>query len=1160
MAKLDKAALKKEGEALKVVIAQARKKTLNFALLQGKDTMYLETHLKKNPDMLRKDAKKKGGGPKGCVGVMNVEGKQIIFSVAEEPPGPFPKLVKKFFMARGLAMKAVFKLPNGVIFGEADGEPAADTSGKGNADTSSNPVSNVKTHFAEIEAFLTTKLPQLATDMQSAISNLLEQVRRDFNSSKSDSAIVGMNELKALIKLIKAKQAKDNETIKAATTKIAGAKISAAQKEALVKLAVNRPKAFDASVNALKALTDGQKPLDCSPEGLAKAQKAADKAKADIALVVAATKKAAADLKIAEAANVAAAKKLDKAGKTAQAAQLKFDKVQNKLEEMTLAQTAAMTPEQKQAIKQIKEKLAQALLAEEAAEKAKIAAQLNEDKKGNISDNLVNDSADAQIKKTAADKALKATKSGIADKKLLTDAMTHGVLAPDAPNPMSDADAATIANAYTVGSKFGAQAINMARSNGDRANIVDGVSRLTKGAKNEFKDSAGNAYGTKESRAKYATNALKAGAGVGGDYFKNMDAYIASGGLKKPKPVNLKRPLTWESIAADRARHVGASMLDSAGKLDPNSPKAKTAVADLNFHPSSVKNVQPDLISHFNQMSDKMSEPAQKAKCQAVLDGITTPPTSSIGKGLVAKDIGKAAGSLTKEDTKLAVMGAMFTPLKQGPVGSCFATGPARALQIQDPGSAMKGMAQIAVSGTFTSKGSSVPIKAVRNSSDPKLNKLPPKDNQLLRSWEYTIATASAQIGGSVEKKKLQKNLFSGSKSMVGIAFLFPSDKWAQMGAKLEAAVKTKLTIRYNATSKIEKSADGSSTRGNMEIIDKTATGDASMLNTKEKFIAAITKIALAAVSETKDTEIGKKIIAHCKKDTFINAVCPGKYKPWELSGGGYATSVAKVLDGGAPSSTFAVPAPTSSQPIGERTKDVAIGLIKSFDANTSGNDLTELGVWGVHAFNGMPNHPSLDKLKGGNTAAKVDEHLVKPGQKIAATKLKLGKAQMIFEKQVRKAEKWDLGEEGIPLIKTALALKPANEVTPKALKALVETAMAPLEKLLSKLNVEKWKKKQTDAGKTVTNADLAKQKTKQDKRADARVNTSFDNEIIVQTAPPEFVIADTNWGDNSDKILFVIIADPISGQPKLFKKEMPSGKLTALEEKWAKLAWTQVK
>ena len=90
MAKLDKAALKNEGIALKTVIAQARKKSLNFALLQGKDTMYLETHLKKNTAMLRKEAKKKGGGPKAAMGQMNVEGKKVIFSVEEEPPGPFP--------------------------------------------------------------------------------------------------------------------------------------------------------------------------------------------------------------------------------------------------------------------------------------------------------------------------------------------------------------------------------------------------------------------------------------------------------------------------------------------------------------------------------------------------------------------------------------------------------------------------------------------------------------------------------------------------------------------------------------------------------------------------------------------------------------------------------------------------------------------------------------------------------------------------------------------------------------------------------------------------------------------------------------------------------------------------------------------------------------
>lgn len=133
MAKASKDELKEQGAKLKEIITQARKKTLNFALLQGKDEMFLETHLKKQPAMLRKEAKSKGGGAKAALGVLNVEGKTLVFSVEDEPPGTFPKLLKKYFMARGLPVKVVFKLPSGQMMddGESDGETAASPKGGG---------------------------------------------------------------------------------------------------------------------------------------------------------------------------------------------------------------------------------------------------------------------------------------------------------------------------------------------------------------------------------------------------------------------------------------------------------------------------------------------------------------------------------------------------------------------------------------------------------------------------------------------------------------------------------------------------------------------------------------------------------------------------------------------------------------------------------------------------------------------------------------------------------------------------------------------------------------------------------------------------------------------------------------------------------------------
>lgn len=110
MAKPNKAELKKQGAELKDIVAQGRKKTLNFALLLGKDQMYLKTHMKKNSSMLRKEAKKDGGGPKGVEGTFSASGKNLIFTVDEEAPGNFDKLTKKYFMERGVPVSVEFRL------------------------------------------------------------------------------------------------------------------------------------------------------------------------------------------------------------------------------------------------------------------------------------------------------------------------------------------------------------------------------------------------------------------------------------------------------------------------------------------------------------------------------------------------------------------------------------------------------------------------------------------------------------------------------------------------------------------------------------------------------------------------------------------------------------------------------------------------------------------------------------------------------------------------------------------------------------------------------------------------------------------------------------------------------------------------------------------
>ncbi|MEM9250628.1 MAG: hypothetical protein AAGB05_18310 [Pseudomonadota bacterium] len=125
------AELKEEGAAISAQITLARKRSINFALQIGKEALVLETDIKKNCDVLWRNAKKNGGGPKGAMGTMSVKGKVIeLHCVDDSAPNQLPKLAKKWLAERGLPYKVLMITPSGSIGDEEEGEEEeVDTSG-----------------------------------------------------------------------------------------------------------------------------------------------------------------------------------------------------------------------------------------------------------------------------------------------------------------------------------------------------------------------------------------------------------------------------------------------------------------------------------------------------------------------------------------------------------------------------------------------------------------------------------------------------------------------------------------------------------------------------------------------------------------------------------------------------------------------------------------------------------------------------------------------------------------------------------------------------------------------------------------------------------------------------------------------------------------------
>lgn len=127
MAKKSAAEMAAEGAELSQVVLSVRKRPHSFALLIGKDGLVLEVHPTRSCDAVRQAAKKKGGGSRGAVGIMSIEGKSILFSCeGEDPPRILPKLAKAHLRDRGLQFKVLMQLPDGTIL-DGDAEEGGET-------------------------------------------------------------------------------------------------------------------------------------------------------------------------------------------------------------------------------------------------------------------------------------------------------------------------------------------------------------------------------------------------------------------------------------------------------------------------------------------------------------------------------------------------------------------------------------------------------------------------------------------------------------------------------------------------------------------------------------------------------------------------------------------------------------------------------------------------------------------------------------------------------------------------------------------------------------------------------------------------------------------------------------------------------------------------
>ncbi|MEM9250502.1 MAG: hypothetical protein AAGB05_17645 [Pseudomonadota bacterium] len=109
---------------LAATIALARKRPLNFACLVADDGVALVAHRKKPTGLLVKRAKALGGKAQGGWGTLTVEGKSVVLTCEEDPPGKLGRLLRLHLRAHDLKFAVVVRSPSGEVTEDEEGDDA----------------------------------------------------------------------------------------------------------------------------------------------------------------------------------------------------------------------------------------------------------------------------------------------------------------------------------------------------------------------------------------------------------------------------------------------------------------------------------------------------------------------------------------------------------------------------------------------------------------------------------------------------------------------------------------------------------------------------------------------------------------------------------------------------------------------------------------------------------------------------------------------------------------------------------------------------------------------------------------------------------------------------------------------------------------------------
>lgn len=615
----------------------------------------------------------------------------------------------------------------------------------------------------------------------------------------------------------------------------------------------------------------------------------------------------------------------------------------------------------------------------------------------------------------------------------------------------------------------------------------------------------------------YAHGLLRAAGNVDEATLAQLGPYLDSG--RFTAPLQLGGGKSAEDTEQARSSHVASRVAQAKGDgLDIAA--GRDAVLDLLFHPTAIDPATPMLADQAIRTLDFLEGAPEAQKRVA---GLGAPKGS--GADLVRRATGLAQGQPGAGDTRQAVLGAMMTPVYQGKVGSCFATCGVRRLQQTDPGRMLDQLATIAEEGVYEpAKGD--PIHAVRATGE---------GNPLIRSLEYSAATATARNTHSTVRGKIAQSNLASLKSAVD------GGKIPEAQAVLFAnAMSTCFTIDFDPDVAVGATEDQSSERGRYVLRGKSG----KLITNTDEYIAELPSHIADMLSD-----------GTLQRQLFEYGLRADGQFPWAMSAGGQTDeAMAVILGVEGRTEGFSEEVKKAGLDSGARTTEIFSALVDRFSGVAG--PMTTMRTVGQHGFSGLPDHPSLAPLfEGGEGrhAANIQRELLDKAAAVAKTLIPLDRLVYMYDEDVERTASRLQGKKADAdrFIAEVRNARPTRDMTPKDYSAHVQKVFTgPIDKALRALPLEPGEK----------DDEARKRKIAQDAQKDSAVTAAF--RLLNDLPLPQFVIADTNWGRADSHQYFVITANPITGEPQLCQKVEPGGALVPHTDAddWVRRQWALVR